>query len=424
MGDRAMPPRPNVVLFLASDLGYGDLGCFGHPSHRTPNVDRLAREGVRFTDFHSNGPMCSPSRAALLTGMYQQRVGVEFVLNHHARDFPPMDPSARTFGHALREAGYATGFFGSHHTGYLPDHSPLRLGFDEFVGLCGGMDHHSHVTRWGRPNWWHGERLVEEKGYASDLIADHAMRFIEKHRDRPFCVHVADFAVHFPWQGPGDPAVFLPGANHDTAERKYGARPDRATVYREMVEAMDRNVGRLLDHLARLGLDGNTLFLFSSDHGGHHMVANNHPLSGAKGSLREGGHRVPTLARWPGVLRPGRTIEDPLVLMDLFPTFCDLCGAPAPAGLDGASLQSLLAGGKPPEERTLFWRMGDLKAARRGPWKLLVEEGRARLFDLASDLAEARDLSAARPEVAARLQAELARWEAAVPPAPSPRAAR
>ena len=416
----AMTAKPNIVLFLASDLGYGDLGCYGNPTHRTPHLDRLAAGGIRFTDFHSNGPMCSPSRAALLTGLYQQRVGLEYVLNHDARDYPPMAEDAFTFGHAFQRIGYATGFFGVHHTGYLPENSPLRSGFDEFCGLCGGADHHSHVTRWGKPNWWKGEKLVAEKGYLGDLIADHAMNFMETHRDRPFCLHVADFLVHFPWQGPNDEPVFKPGVNNDTGEKKFGASTNRAGTYREMVEAMDRNVGRLMAKIDALGLAEKTLFLFSSDHGGHQLVASNAPCSGAKGSLREGGHRVPTMARWPGVLPAGRVVDTPLVLMDLFPTFHDLCGVPVPekVALDGVSFWPLLLEGRAFPERTIFWRMGEQKAARRGRWKLLVVGGEEWLYDLATDLKETRDRRADEPAILARLREDLARWEADVPPPP------
>ncbi len=418
-----MVDRPNLLLFLASDLGFGDVGCFGNTAHRTPHLDRLAAEGVRLTDCHGNGPMCSPSRAALLTGQYPQRVGVEFVLNHHTRDLPPMAADAYTFGHACRAAGYATGFCGVHHTGYLPENSPLDLGFDEFWGLCGGMDHHSHVTRWGQPNWWHGRERVAEPGYASDLIANHALDFIAAHRDRPFCLHVADFLVHFPWQGPHDPPDFVAGQTYDEPARKYGSRTDRRTAYAAMIAALDRSVGRIAGQLDALGLAARTLFVFAADHGGHHLVANHGPLAGAKGSLLEGGHRVPAFARWPGVLPAGRVCTETVMLMDLFPTFCGLCGLAGPRGraFDGIDVWPALSAAAPLPERTLCWRHGTERAARRGRWKLLCADGPARLFDLATDLGETRDRAAERPDVAARLADELARWEADVPPAPVPR---
>jgi arylsulfatase A len=415
------PTRPNIVLFLASDLGYGDLACYGNTRHRTPNLDRLAAGGIRFTDCHANGCMCSPSRVALLTGRYQQRASVEFVLNHHARTPPAMDGNARTFGHAFKEAGYATGFFGVCHTGFLPENSPLTQGFDTFAGLCGGMDHHSHVTRWGKPNWWHGDRTVDEAGYSTDLITDHALTFIQANRNKPFCVHIADFLVHFPWQGPHDKADFLPGTSYDGSEAKYGSRTDRKEAYREMVEAMDRSVGRVMEKIESLGLAENTLFLFASDHGGHHLVADNSPLSGAKGSLREGGHRIPALASWPGTLAAGRVIREPVMLMDLFPTFQDLCSLPPhpEVPFDGVSLANLLLHGRPLPERTLFWRHGLDKAVRRGRWKLLMEPGGTSLFDLDADLRETRNRLPDEPAIAADFERQLTAWEKDVPPFPA-----
>ncbi|OGV54281.1 MAG: hypothetical protein A2X45_07450 [Lentisphaerae bacterium GWF2_50_93] len=405
---------------MASDLGYGDLGCYGNPSHRTPNIDRLAAKGIRFTDFHSNGSMCSPSRAALLTGRYQQRVGLEYVLNHHTRDYPAMSNDAYTLGHAFKKNGYAPGFFGDHHTGYLPENSPLKSGFDEFYGLCGGMDHHSHVTRWGKPNLWNGEKPIEEKGYVSDLIADHAIEFMQTHRDKPFCMHVADFLVHFPFQGPNDEPLFKQGVNNDSAEHKYGQSANPKETYREMVEAMDKNVGRILDRIRDLGIEDRTLFIFTTDHGGHHLVADNAPCRGAKGSFLEGGQRIPAIACWPGVLKPGKTEDAPLMLMDIFPTVLEACKLPKPneTSFDGASFWPRIVKGDPFPERTIFWRMGKLKAARRGKWKLLVDADGEHLYDLNADMGETKDRLSEEPAVAAGLREALKQWEADIPPAP------
>ena len=418
-----MNTHPNIVLFMASDLGYGDVGCYGNRAHRTPNIDRLAAGGVRFTDFHSNGCMCSPSRAALLTGLYQQRVGLENVLNHATRSLPGMADDAYTYGHAFSDAGYATGFFGVCHSGYLPEQSPLTRGFDEFVGLCGGMDHHSHVTRWGKPNWWRGDEQVDESGYSTDIIMNNALNFIDRHHNGPFCLHVADFLVHFPYQGPDDPPVFLEGQTYDEPDLKYGRRTDQHAAYAEMVEAMDHSVGRLVDKLEALGLLENTLFLFTTDHGGHHLVANNGPLNGAKGSLYEGGHRIPTIAHWSGHLKAGRVVNDTAMLMDLFPTFIELCELQPPSAVpfDGVSLCHLLLQGASLSERTLFWRMGEQKAARRGPWKLVVTpENGVQLFNLDEDVGEAHDVAAQEQKVYDLLVAEQSDWEFGTPPAPLP----
>jgi arylsulfatase A-like enzyme len=333
-----------------------------------------------------------------------------------------MADDAYTYGHAFRAAGYATGFFGVCHSGYLPEQSPLKRGFDEFAGLCGGMDHHSHVTRWGKPNWWQGDDQADEPGYSTDLITNHALDFLERHRDRPLCLHVADFLVHFPWQGPNDQADFAKGSVYDCPEHKYGRRRDRRTAYREMVEAMDRSVGRLVARVDELGLTENTLLLFAADHGGHHMVADNGPLSGAKGSLLEGGHRIPAIACWPGRLPAGRAVDDTAMLMDLFPTFSGLCNLPAPPGtpFDGTDLCRLLLGSEPLPERTLFWRQGDARAARRGPWKLVADPAAGvRLFHLPDDIGETRDVSSRETDTRDSLMRALERWETGIPPPPS-----
>ncbi|NQT21327.1 MAG: sulfatase-like hydrolase/transferase, partial [Planctomycetes bacterium] len=225
--------RPNVIIFLADDLGYDDLSCYGSQIHSTPNIDALAAGGVRFTDCHSNGCMCSPSRAALLTGRYQQRCGLEVVLGPDPAQSPGMSEHELTFAHLFRDACYATGMFGKYHTGHIPHQSPRKMGFDVFRGQNGGMDHHSRFNRWGEGVWYHDEALVEdEEGYSTELIANHALDFISANRNRPFLCYVADWMVHFPWQGPGDPVDFEKGVDNSAPDRKYGSVLDRKRAYR------------------------------------------------------------------------------------------------------------------------------------------------------------------------------------------------
>ncbi len=409
--DAAKPP--NVVIFLADDLGYDDLSCYGSTVHHTPNLDSLARGGVRFVDLHSNGCMCSPTRAALLTGRYQQRCGMERVLGPACEGRPPMGTHETTFAHRLRDAGYATGMFGKYHTGYIPHQSPNRMGFDTFRGLNGGMDHHSRFNRWGEAVWYHDETLVEdEEGYSTELITSHALRFIDEHRDGPFLLYLADWMVHFPWQGPDDPVDFRKGVDNSSPERKYGSVPDRRRAYRDMVEALDSSVGRIVDRLRELGIEQNTLLFFASDNGGHELVCENRPLNGAKGSMLEGGHRVPGIAYWPGVVPAGVESEDTVLLFDLYPTLLELAGATQPAGrpLDGCSLLGLLTRSAPLPERRLFWRQGAQGAVREGRWKLFIEGERARLFDLDADIGETRDLAAKHPERVAAMKAAFGAW--------------
>ncbi len=404
---------PNIVIFIADDLGYDDLSSYGSRVHSTPNIEALADGGVRFTDCHSNGCMCSPSRAALLTGRYQQRAGVEYVLGPDPGKTPGMGADELTFAHLLRNAGYATGMFGKYHTGHIPLQSPNKMGFDVFRGQNGGMDHHSRFNRWGEGVWYHDETLVEdEPGYSTDLIADHALEFITENRDQPFVCYVADWMVHFPWQGPNDPVDFHKDEDNSAPEKKYGSVPDRKRAYREMVEAMDKNVGRIMEHVRNLGLAENTFFFFSSDNGGHHLICDNEPLNGAKGSMLEGGHRVPAIAYWPGVVPPGVVNDETILLSDLFPTLLEIAGLARPEDrrLDGTSLVPLLTRGEPLPERLLFWRQGEQFAVRHGSWKYVEHlEGKG-LFNLADDLAEIKDLSEQFPERVRAMKQAFADW--------------
>ncbi len=415
--------RPNVVLIMADDLGYGDLGCYGNGKIATPNLDALAKAGLRFTDFHSNGAVCSPTRAALLTGRYQQRCGVEGVITAKRHRHAGMPLEEQTFAEVLKTAGYITGLFGKWHLGYRVDFNPTRQGFDEFIGyVSGNVDYHSHIDQTGVEDWWRNCKKTPESGYSTDLIGDHGVSFIERHKDRPFCLYLAHEAPHYPYQGRKDKADRSPGQ----PEPIRGSRKDIAGAYREMVEAMDEGVGRIVQTVKRLGLSRRTLLFVCSDNGAVRPGSNG-PLAGWKGSLWEGGHRVPAIACWPGKIKPGGVTHETAMTMDLLPTLADAAGAAIPPGTkpDGVSLLPLLLRGERPPERTLFWRFGNQKAVRKGPWKLLVnprepkrkrqERGSVlRLHHLGNDLGERKDLSADQPARVEALQAELADWEKSV----------
>ena len=410
--------RPNIIIYLSDDLGYGDVGCFGSTQHQTPRIDQLAAEGVRCTDFHSNGCMCSPTRAALLTGRYQQRCGIEWGLGNAIKQNGPrfggMSPEETTFGRTFSEAGYKTGFFGKFHTGVMPDYSPIKIGFQEFAGINGGMDHHSRYDRNGKASWFIGEDNAFEDGYATDLITDHGLDFIDRHKDEPFVLYLADWCVHFPWQGPNDGADFADGVDNSGKPNKYGSQyPDEhKRAYKEMTEAQDRNVGRIVDKLRDHGIAENTLFVFTSDNGGQGMVTDNAPLRGGKSQVFEGGHRVPAIFWWPGTLPAGETREQAIMTMDLFPTMLSVTGVQPPADrpLDGVDVSRYLIEGEPLEERALFWRMGEKEAARRGDWKYVKNGDDEYLFNLADDLSEAHDRMSDEPNVAQSLKDELAAW--------------
>jgi arylsulfatase A len=348
-------PKPNFIFIMADDLGYGDIGCYGNASIKTPNIDALARGGMRFTDYHSNGPVCSPTRAALLTGRYQQRCNLESVVTAKgpARQ-TGMPLQERTFAEALKAAGYRTGLFGKWHLGYRRKFNPTRQGFDEFVGyVSGNVDFHSHIDQAGFEDWWQGDQKKPEQGYVTDLITQHALRFIEAHQGRPFCLYLPHEAPHYPYQGRKDPPIRKvgdPGA-------VQGTRNDKQRAYQEMVEVMDEGIGRVVETVQRLGLEHNTLIVFCSDNGAT-ALGDNGILRGTKGTLFEGGHRVPAIAYWPDRIRAG-TVSDQMALgMDWYPTMLTLAGVDTPAGLsfDGMDLSRVLLKGTPATERTAFWR--------------------------------------------------------------------
>ena len=417
--------RPNIVLILVDDLGYGDLGCYGSQTNRTPNIDRLAASGLRFTDFHSAGPMCTPTRVATLTGLYQQRFGPRFdgALSGRTHTQPGLPHEAVTIAEVLSERGYVTGCFGKWHLGYVPPWLPPDQGFNVFVGLgSGDGDHHTHIDRWGREDWWTGNRRTPEQGYTAELLTTHAVDFLERSKDRPFFLYVPHLAIHFPWQGPGDPPHRQAGTTYE--HDKWGVIPDPQNVsphVKAMVEAVDRSVGEIKGALDRLGLADNTLLMVTSDNGGYltygaefHNISSNGPLRDQKGSIYEGGHRVPMIAHWPGHISAGVT-DETANSIDLFPTFAALTGV---TGLDstsdGVDLTPVLRERRTLPERMLFWRIRERHAVRSGPWKLCVNGPKTELFNLSDDLGERDDVADRHRDVVDQLESAWEEWNADV----------
>lgn len=402
--------RPNIILIMADDLGYGDIGCFGNSRIKTPNIDALAAGGMRFTDYHSNGAVCSPTRAALLTGRYQQRCGIDEVVTAKGpKRETGMPLSETTFAEVLKAKGYVTGIFGKWHLGYKVEFNPARQGFDEFRGyVSGNVDYHSHFDQAGIQDWWKNLELVPEEGYVTDLITRHGIDFIERHKDDAFCLYLPHEAPHYPYQGREDGIERLGG---DKIGRRTGGK-DIPRAYKEMVEVMDEGIGRIVETVRRLGLERKTFIFFCSDNGAC-KNGTNKPLNGFKGSLREGGHRVPAAAYWLGKIKAGSISDQTVLGMDVFPTMASITGAKLPSGLDldGVDLSGLLFKGAALPERTLFWRYFSQKAVRKGPWKLLVQGNNTKLFNLDEDLGEKKDLAGDKPEVVKMLQGELAVWE-------------
>ena len=402
--------RPNIILIMADDLGYGDISCYGSKTISTPNIDTLAKGGMKFTDYHSNCPVCSPTRAALLTGRYQQRAGIEGVI--YAKGPTRQTGLAleeTTFAEVLKTRGYATGIFGKWHLGYNVQFNPARQGFDEFRGyVSGNVDYHSHIDGAGFDDWWKNLEKVPEEGYCTDLITKHGIDFIERHKDEPFCLYLPHESVHSPYQGRKDPPERLP----DGKKGRRAKGDEIARAYKEMVEVMDEGVGRIVETVRRLGLERKTFIFFCSDNGATKSGSNG-ALAGYKGSLWEGGHRVPAVACWPGRIQPGTVTSQTVLGMDMFLTMVSIAGAKLPAGLklDGVDLLGMLTeDGKLPE-RTLFWRYIKERAVRKGPWKLLVQGDNVKLYNLDEDLGEKKNLAGAKPETVKMLQDELSAWE-------------
>lgn len=407
---------PNFVIIMADDLGYGDIACFGNTKINTPNIDALARNGIRFTDFHSNGAVCSPTRAALLTGRYQQRSGVEGVITAKSHRDKGMALAETTFAEVLRPAGYTTGMFGKWHLGYPARYNPVHQGFSEFTGfVSGNVDYHSHVDQEMYLDWWQGDRIDNEPGYLTDLVTNYGITFIKKHQAQQFCLYLAHGAPHYPYQGRQDPAIRQAGGQRPGREAS-----DVERRYKEMIEVMDEGVGRIVSTLKGLGLQENTMVFFLSDNGPTGRVISlfnsTGPLRGSKGTVWEGGHRVPAVASWPGHIPVGRVSHETAMGMDLLVTMASLARAPLPTDrpVDGVDLSPVLLGKGSLAPRTLFWRAGRGKVARRGPWKLLVQGQKAQLFNLDDDIGETRDLGQAHPEVLAELLKTLEAWEADV----------
>jgi arylsulfatase A-like enzyme len=381
-----------------------------------------------FTDYHSNGPMCSPTRAAFLTGKYQHRFGEKFegALSGKTDYDDGLPLVAFTIAEALKDEGYATSMYGKWHLGYQSPFLPGNQGFDDFVGLVAGDgDHHTHIDRWGRKDWWHNNELNMEEGYSTDLITNDSIDFIRVHRDKPFFLYVSHLSIHFPWQGPDDPPHRKAGTVY--TDDKWGIIPDRCNVsphVKAMIESVDSGVGEIMNALKNLGLDENTLVIFTSDNGGyrhygdtHFNISSNGPLRGQKTEVYEGGHRVPFIARWPGKIRPGVRSDELVMTMDMYPTFIDLAGGDIPDDLelDGISITSHLLENDTLPERVICWKIGDERAIRKGKWKLcLIGDKKQELFDLSSDIGEENNLATEHPDVVRQLTAEFQNWESDV----------
>jgi arylsulfatase A len=411
--------RPNIVLILTDDVGYGDIGSYGSRDIRTPNIDRLARGGVRLTDFYAS-PQCTPTRAALISGRYQQRVSLERALGSAGPSLRTGLPAnGSTLPQLLKNAGYRTGLVGKWHLGYLPEYSPNTHGFDYFYGfLAGYIDFYTHTRGGDGLHDLHENGVaVSDTGYMTDLITSRAVRFIENNATTPFFLEVAYNAAHWPFQRPGNPTR---AANNARFQRPDDSIPATRADYVAMLEHADGGIGAIMATLKKRGLDKNTLVIFTNDNGGE-WLSNNAPLFHRKDTLWEGGIRVPAIFWWPSVLPAGRTANTPGITMDLTATVLAAAGTAIPTSFEGRDLVPMLSGRAAATvlaERPLFWRIDtrdrQQRAVRRGPWKLLVDGDDQLLFDLSRDIGERHDVAASNPSIVRELQALLTAWEADV----------
>jgi arylsulfatase A-like enzyme len=423
---RAESPRrkPNIIFILADDLGYGDLGCYGQQKIRTPNIDRLADEGLRFTQCYAGSTVCAPSRCVLMTGLHTGHAYVRGNKEVQPEGQLPLPPGTVTVAGVLRAAGYATGLIGKWGLGGPGSTGePNRQGFDYFFGyLCQRMAHNYYPPYL----WRNGEKVplanevtkgvaTKKVQYVQDLFAEEALGFVERSKDKPFFLYYA---------------VTIPHANNEAgtagmeipSDEPYAGQdwPQNEKNFAAMVTRLDTDVGRLMGRLKELGLDDDTIVFFTSDNGPHREGGHNPdffdsrgPLRGIKRDLYEGGIRVPMIVRRPGVVPAGKTSDHVWAFRDFLPTAARLAGAETPEGLDGLSVLPALRGEKVPEHAYLYWEFqerGGARAVRMGDWKAVrfaAKNGATELYNLRDDAGETRDVAAAHPDVVARLDAVM-----------------
>lgn len=415
--------RPNFLFIMADDFGWADLSCYGRKEYQTPQIDAIAAHGMKFMHGYANSAVCSATRFGLITGRYQYRLraGLEEPLGGPGLGLSPDHP---TLPSLLQQLGYHTALIGKWHLGSLPNFGPLKSGYDEFWGnRGGGVDYFTHKVA-GQLDVWDGDVRVEEQGYYTDLLAERSIEYLEARaqEDKPWLLSLHFTAAHWPWeanndQGRAESARIEAKGSAETLGIAHYDGGDMET-YAGMVTSMDMNVGRILARLAELGMDDNTVVVFTSDNGGERFSFN-WPFTGVKTELLEGGIRVPFIVKWPGLTSPGSTNDTPALSMDFLPTFlAGAGGAPHPDyPSDGIDLRPVLAGQGMPE-RTLFWKFWnkDQKAARRGRYKYLSIGGHEYLFDIIADPRERGNLKDRMPEKFTELKTAYNEWNSGMLP--------
>ncbi|MHC4325466.1 MAG: arylsulfatase, partial [Planctomycetota bacterium] len=424
--------KPNIVYILADDLGYAELGCYGQKKIKTPNIDKLAAEGMKFTQHYSGNPVCAPSRCALMTGLHtghtqvrgNKQVGGKegWKLGSTIGGQWPLEAGTVTVAGILKDAGYTTGAFGKWGLGLVgTTGDPNKQGFDHFFGyICQRQAHTfypNHLWRDGEIQWIEANKNRKEEVYSHDLIAAEALKFIRTNKDRPFFLYVPFTIPHVALQVPEDSLAEYRGKWPDppyNGDKGYFPHPNPRACYAGMVTRMDKDVGRIMSLLNDLALDDNTLVIFTSDNGptfnggsDSAFFESAKPLRGLKGSVYEGGIRVPYIARWPGRIKAGSTSDHISAFWDFLPSCCELIGEDPPGDIDGVSMLPTLFGQNQRQKKHeyLYWELRGQQAIRMGKWKALrLKPGRKiQLYDLDTDIAESKDLADEHPEIVARM---------------------
>ena len=422
--------KPNLIYIVADDLGFADLGCYGgraSPSGPvSPHIDALAASGLRLTQGYSNSPVCSPTRFALITMRYQYRLrgGMEEPINSRSKGNPKLGLPTHipTLPSLLRKAGYTTALVGKWHLGYPPAFGPLRSGYDEFYGImAGGVDYFSHCSGKGDHDLYQGEAEHREVGYLTDLLSQRAVDYVNRRAEaakngQPFFLSLHYTAPHWPWETRDD--AHLADEVKDNLFHLHGGSVE---TYQRMIHHMDEGIGQLVEALRKQGLLDNTLIVFTSDNGGERF-SDNWPLVGGKMDLTEGGIRVPWVAHWPAVIKPGSVSAQQCMTMDWSATLLEAGGAVPDADfpIDGVSLKKILHNPADTFERPLYWRMNHRgqRALRKGVWKYLQVDGNEYLFNIAQDARERANLASRHPELLAQLREEWLLWNQSVPEIP------
>ena len=406
----AQSQRPNIIYIMTDDMGWGDLSGYGRKDYQTPNLDKLASQGIKFVNAYSAAPICTPTRIAFITGRYPARtpVGLLEPLTGSKKDSAyGLTTDYPSVASLMKSSGYETALIGKWHLGFLPQHSPVKNGFDYFFGIhSGGADYFSHKGDPGAHDLYENDSLVYPEGYLTTLFSQKAVAFLKRKHNKPFFLELAFNAPHWPWQGPTDKAY------NDTVDFKAGGSP---AIYASMMKSLDDEVGNIMKTLDEEQLSNQTIVIFTNDNGGE-RYSDNGGLSKNKTNLWEGGIRVPAFVRWPGKINAGAITQQLAITMDWTATILAAGNAKPPTEfpLDGINLMPVLTGKEKNIERTFYWRTiqrTHQKAIRMNEWKYLQDEKGEYLFNLANDKEEKVDLKTQQQDVFNKLKKMYAEWE-------------